>query len=123
MSSGVLGYHEMYITEIAECIRKIYVKQNEKKWVAWVQNGDIYFSPHTQEVLVVYNAVNPQPYKKVRSGPTEPIHKLLFCSLCFVLRFISFAFLKVFRNEFVCNFLTLPLYEEYFGNVYRKYMP
>ena len=64
MSSGVLGYHEMYITEIAECIRKIYVKQNEKKWVAWVQNGDIYFSPHTQEVLVVYNAVNPQPYKK-----------------------------------------------------------
>lgn len=64
MSSGVLGYHEMYITEIAECIRKIYVKQKEKKWVAWVQNGDIYFSPHTQEVLVVYNAVNPQPYKK-----------------------------------------------------------
>jgi hypothetical protein len=57
MSSGALGYHEMYITEIAECIRKIYVKQKEKKWVAWVQNGDIYFSPHTQEVLVVYNAV------------------------------------------------------------------
>lgn len=47
MSSGALGYHEMYITEIAECIRKIYVKQKEKKWVAWVQNGDIYFSPHT----------------------------------------------------------------------------
>lgn len=41
MSSGALGYHEMYITEIAECIRKIYVKQKEKKWVAWVQNGDI----------------------------------------------------------------------------------
>lgn len=68
MSSGVLGYHEMYITEIAECIRKIYVKQKEKKWVAWVQNGDIYFSPHTQEVLVVYNAVNPQPYKKARQS-------------------------------------------------------
>lgn len=64
MSRGALGYHEMYITEIAECIRKIYVKQKEKKWVAWVQNGDIYFSPHTKEVLVVYNAVNPQPYKK-----------------------------------------------------------
>ena len=68
MSSGTLGYHEMYITEIAECIRKIYVKQKEKKWVAWVQNGDIYFSPHTQEVLVVYNAVNPQPYKKARQS-------------------------------------------------------
>lgn len=64
MSSGALGYHEMYITEIAACIKKIYVKQKEKKWVVWVQNGDIYFSPHTKEGLVVYNAVNPQPYKK-----------------------------------------------------------
>ena len=62
MSGGVFEYHEMYIKEIAECIRNIYVKQKDKKWVTWAQNEDMNFTPHTKEVLTVYK----KAYKAMR---------------------------------------------------------
>ena len=62
MSGGVFEYREMYIEEIAECIRNIYVKQKDKKWVAWARNEDTYFTPHTKEVLTVYK----KAYKTLR---------------------------------------------------------
>ena len=62
MSGGAFEYHEMYIEEIAECIRNIYVKQKDKKWVAWAQKEDIYFTPHTKEVLAMYK----KAYKALR---------------------------------------------------------
>ncbi len=62
MSGGVFEYREMYIEEIAECIRNIYVKQKNKKWGAWARNEDTYFTPHTKEVLTVYK----KAYKTLR---------------------------------------------------------
>lgn len=62
MSGGVFEYHEMYIKEIAACIRNIYVKQKDKKWVTWAQNEDMNFTPHTKEVLTVYK----KAYKAMR---------------------------------------------------------
>ena len=54
MSGGAFKYREMHIEEIAKCIRIIYVKQKDKKWVAWARNEDMYFTPHSKEVLAVY---------------------------------------------------------------------
>lgn len=62
MSGGAFEYHEMYIEEIAECIRNIYVKQKDKKWVAWARNEDMYFAPHSKGVLAVYK----KAYKALR---------------------------------------------------------
>ena len=62
MSGGAFKYREMYIEEIAECIRNIYVKQKNKKWGAWARNEDTYFTPHTKEVLTVYK----KAYKTLR---------------------------------------------------------
>ena len=62
MSGGTFKYHEMHIEEIAKCIRNIYVKQKNKKWVAWARNEDTYFTPHTKEVLTVYK----KAYKTLR---------------------------------------------------------
>ena len=44
MSGGAFNYRELHIEEIAECIRNIYVKQKNKKWVAWARNEDTYFT-------------------------------------------------------------------------------
>ncbi len=62
MSGGAFNYRELHIEEIAECIRNIYVKQKNKKWIAWARNEDTYFTPHTKEVLAVYK----KAYKALR---------------------------------------------------------
>ena len=62
MSGGSFEYHEIYIEEIAECIRNISVKQKDKKWVAWARNEDMYFAPHSKGVLAVYK----KAYKALR---------------------------------------------------------
>ena len=62
MSGGAFNYRELHIEEIAECIRNIYVKQKDKKWVTWAQNEDMNFIPHTKEVLTVYK----KAYKTLR---------------------------------------------------------